>query len=369
MNDEEIWCVMVRDAWGFVHQYLGLDADHVQVHVGDKVHVGDVVAYAPNEPISRMPASQTVPADPLKRYIEEGFEPYPFRARQLEIRVARPALSWTTYAEPEAHGWTYFHPQLAYRSSQGTSEIVPFAESTSLTVAAHGEDPPQTFHGFRGRYALPLRGLIEVFVSWQAFVETPYDPSDAMDPVSVYAMDWAVVPTRMLKTPSLCDAPDVYWRRSFEHSKLAPPTNTSLDDPSFLFAYYVPLVQVGGLLGGAGHVQWRSQFDEKVRMLIYSVTRRTLGAPDVRGGWNITRELEFGRYRLAVRARGVAGPIGCMEHRVSVGDPDAWTDLRFLTIYELLTLPLWRMPLPDLFTGFLERMAHLVRLAVRMLVQ
>ena len=80
----------------------------------------------------------------------------------------------------------------------------------------------------------------------QAFVESPGDAADAMDPVTPYAMDWAVQPVVKGAPKTLCTAKDVYWRRSFEHSKLELD-DTSLDDASFMYAYYVPRLNVAHL--------------------------------------------------------------------------------------------------------------------------
>ena len=149
---------------------------------------------------------------------------------------------------------------------------------------------------------------VELFVSFQPLIESPGDPADAMDPVSVYALDWAVEPEA--KKP-LCSSRHTYWRRSFEHSRLA--SETELDDPAFLHAHYVPHLSIRFRPGMQFSSQRYSQFDEKDRALYYAVTRQILGLPDVRGAWNTTREKSYGTFRVAVRARSLTSAYSCVE--------------------------------------------------------
>lgn len=361
LNDEDTWAVMIQDKWGFVHQYLGLDADSVYVHVGDVIRVGHIVGRAPKHPESAMPPSELPPMELPSRYTREGYEPFPFRYRRFEVRVARQLDPSKPMAAPDAAEWIFYNPLLAHVPGRAPpSEIAPYAELSSLSFSRANPALPVTLHGFRHEHVLPMQGLIDVLVSFQAFMESPYDPADAMDPVSVYAMDWAAVPYDQLDGP-LCGNDQVYWRRSFEHSRLMPTKGTELDDPDLLLSYYVPTVQVGGMLNGAARAIWRSQFDEKERTLIYGVSRRVLGAPALHGGWNVTNEPQQGPYAVAVRARSVTGAVGCVETRVRLGRADETTSVKMIIMYELLSMALWKTSLPNLLAGFIERMAYLVQ--------
>ena len=360
LNDELTWAMMIQDAWGFVHQLLGLDEKHVLFDVGDRVKTGDVIGLAPSTPLSAMPPSKRPPLDVPVHYQEEGYEPYPFRFRKLEIRVARPHRHWTRYMSPDADGWSYFNPLLMYVRGRAPPVMIPpfmdvstlvFAPSTSVEV-------PHAFPAYSGKRAIPIpSSKVDVFVRMQAFVESPGDAADAMDPVTPYAMDWAVQPVVKGAPKTLCTAKDVYWRRSFEHSKLELD-DTSLDDASFMYAYYVPRLSVGSFMRGSIKLTWNSQFHENTRDLIYAVTRTTLGYPDVRGAWNVARPKDVRDgpsstvYRVAVRARSLTSSYTCIEEEVHVA-PNQRTALlsyvrlddklgAFGSIFMLsLIIPLW----------------------------
>lgn len=343
-NDQSTWVVMVRDEWGFVHQFFGIDEQRVHVHVGKHVSVGTVLGFTPSEPLSAFPPSTAPPADVPKRFKEEGYEAYPYRFRKLEIRVARPHPSWTSYSPPDADGWTYFNPLLMYVAGRQPPHMIrPFSAKQSLVFASFDKEPiPHALPLSQGVQIHRIPAVAELFVSFQPFIESPGDPSDAMDPVSLYSLEWAAEPVERIHG-SLCAARDVYWRRSFEHSRLASE-HTAVDDPFFLHAHYVPSVFIGMPLGNALHVRRNSQFDEKNRWLLYAVTRNVLGHPHVGGAWNTTREKGHGRYRIAVRARSLTSAHSCVEEDVLLSSEAR--RFMYAHIFDLVPIMFTRNPLP-----------------------
>lgn len=329
-NDQRLMTIMVRDSWGFVHQFVGLEVAQVAVH--EAVAVGTVLGYLPSTPLSLWPRSTASPADIPKHYKEEGYEPFPYRFRHLEIRVARPHPAWTFYKGPNAKGWSYYNPLLLYVPGRTPPPMIaPFVDPSSFVFGPVSKAPiPHATPIHDGSQV--ISNQVELFVSFQPIIESPGDPSDAMDPVSVYALDWAVEPAT--KAP-LCSSGHTYWRRSFEHNRLA--SENWLDDPVFLHAHYVPRLSIRSQLGRRFFTQRYSQFDEKDRTLYYAVTRQVLGHPDVRGAWNTTREQSCGTFRVAVRARSLTSAYSCVEAVVHV--PRERPSSRYLRILNAMFTP------------------------------
>jgi len=354
VNDEFVYAIQLQDAWGFVHQLLGFDEQAVLVQVGMFVQPGHILGYAPVEPVRSLPPSTQPPADPPQRYKEEGFEPFPFRFRKLEIRVARPPFSWRgTLHGPNADGWMYLHPQLVYHPGRGRpSQMAPLYQPNPMKYAHVDKIKPTSLVMYPTTLAPPLPTDVELFVSFSTFMESPGDLDDAMDPITLYSLEWAVVPDENA-TQSLCTDSRVYWRRTFEHSKLERRAGR-LDDPDFLFAHYVPRFRLGGLMGSSIPVDRRSQFDEKVRSIVYAVTRTRLGVPTIQGSWNTSQEGGSGIYRLAVRARGVTGNTTCLEDMVYLENVATWRGSLIQTMTRFLLHPPVSMPLPIAFLPILE---------------
>ncbi|WFD25216.1 hypothetical protein MNAN1_000182 [Malassezia nana] len=313
VNDEFVYAVQLQDAWGFVHQLLGFDDQLPVAHVGMDVLPGQVLGHAPTQPLSAIPPSTQPPADIPKRYEEEGFQPYPFRFRRLEIRVARPPPWWHgDVSHPNAEGWSYMHPLLVYHPGRSRpSQMAPLYDPHPVLYASMDKNRSSALVLDARKKAPLLPTHVELLVRFPTFMESPSDLDDAMDPLTLYALEWAVAP--VAETEALCTSTNVYWRRSFEHSKLERRAGR-LDDPAFLFAHYVPHVR----LGPPVHAKPRSQFDEKSRSIVYAITRTWLGVPTVHGMWNTSQESHSGLYRLAVRARGVTGPATCVEDMVRI---------------------------------------------------
>ena len=210
--------------------------------------------------------------------------------------------------------------------------IAPFVDPSSFAFrTTNMASIPHALSMQHGSPSIPNQ--VELFVSFQPFIESPGNPADAMDPVSVYALDWAVEP--VTKRP-LCSSRHTYWRRSFEHSRLA--SETDLDDPAFLHAHYVPHISIRSRLGLQFSFQRYSQFDEKDRALYYAVTRQILGLPDVRGVWDTTREKRFGPFRVAVRARSLTSAYSCVEAKVHV--PHERPSSRYLRMLRTVFTPI-----------------------------
>lgn len=354
VNDEFVYAVQLQDAWGFVHQLLGFDEQAVFVRVGMSVQPGQVLGYAPVEPVSMLPPSAQPPADPPRHYKEQGFEPFPFRFRKLEIRVARPSSLWNgTMHAPDADGWVYIHPQLVYHPGRGRpSQMAPLYQPNPMKYANIDKNTPSSLVMYPLAWAPPLPTYVDLFVSFPTFMESPGDLDDAMDPITLYSLEWAVLPDHDAIS-TLCTNSSVYWRRSFEHSKLERRTG-SLDDPDFLFAHYVPRFRLGGLVGSSLPVDQRSQFDEKARSIVYAVTRTRLGVPTMQGSWNTSQEGGSGIYRLAVRARGVTGDAVCLEDKVYLEDVSTWRGTLVQAMARLLLHPPVSMPLPFALLPILE---------------
>ncbi|WFD29689.1 hypothetical protein MSPP1_000700 [Malassezia sp. CBS 17886] len=365
LNDEEDWCIMLADAWGFVFQVLGIAAADVRVRKGDVVRVGAVLGTAPSTPLSEFPESEAPPAEPLRRYRMEGFLPYPYRFRLLEMRVARAHASWTTYPAPDAPGWMYFHP--LHLLTRGTrSEIPPFPEPLHILVAPRvGDIARQTPQARASLLQSPApRAALhaELVAGFQSFFETPGDPADALDPQALYALDWAAEPERAAGDASADStrAPDAarslcgqrsrspYWRRAFEHARRPdtwPPPLVELDEASPVFAHVVPRTAVAQVFGSLVPSMMRSQFDQKARMLMYAATRTHMGHPSARGAWNTSREFGWGSaaeprgptvFRVAVRARDVWGNTACLESHVTVGAAPHSAHAWAMHVYEVL---------------------------------
>lgn len=340
LNDQYLLTIMIRDSWGFVHQFVGLEVAQVAVH--EAVAEGTVLGYLPSTPLSPWPRSTASLVDIPKHNKEEGYESFPYRFRHLEIRVARPHSAWTSYKDPNAKGWLYYNPLLLYVPGRvPLPMIAPFVDPSSFAFrTTNVASIPHALSMQHGSPSIPNQ--VELFVSFQPFIESPGDPADAMDPVSVYALYWAVEP--VTKRP-LCSSRHTYWRRSFEHSRLA--SETELDDPAFLHAHYVPHISIRSRLGLQFSFQRYSQFDEKDRALYYAVTRQILGLPDVRGVWDTTREKRFGPFRVAVRARSLTSAYSCVEAKVHV--PHERPSSRYLRMLRavftpsLHTLPSFRL--------------------------
>ena len=330
VNDQHLLTIMIRDSWGFVHQFVGLEV--AQVAVDEAVAVGTVLGYLPSTPLSPRPRSTASLVDMPKHYKEEGYESFPYRFRYLEIRVARPHSAWTSYKDPNAKGWLYYNPLLLYVPGRSPPPMIaPFVDPSSFAFRPMNmASIPYAMSMQHGSQWIPHQ--VELFVSFQPLIESPGDPADAMDPVSVYALDWAVEPEA--KQP-LCSSRHTYWRRSFEHSRLA--SETELDDPAFLHAHYVPHLSIRFRPGMQFSSQRYSQFDEKDRALYYAVTRQILGLPDVRGAWNTTRENSYGTFRVAVRARSLTSAYSCVEARVHV--PHERPSSRYLRILSAVFTP------------------------------
>lgn len=359
VNDEFVYAVQLQDAWGFVHQLLGFDDQLPVARVGMDVLPGQVLGHAPTQPLSTIPPSTQPPADIPKRYEKEGFQPYPFRFRRLEIRVARPPASWHgVVSHPNAEGWAFMHPLLVYHPGRlRPSQMAPLYDPHPV-MYAHVDKNRSTASVLHAREKAPLLPpYVELLVRFPTFMESPGDLDDAMDPLTLYALEWAVAP--LAETDALCTSTDVYWRHSFEHSKLERRSGR-LDDPAFLFAHYVPHVHLGPPVQAKRY----SQFDEKSRSLVYAITRTRLGVPTVHGVWNTSQESGSGLYRLAVRARGVTGPATCVEDVVRIEHGGSMRRGLIHTIERLWLDPAAAMPWPYAFVsivGGLVRWAGLLR--------
>lgn len=208
----------IRDKWGLVYQVLGLDAP-LAVQSGSAVAPGTALGTAPAHAL-REPTME-----PPSWLVHEGGEMFPFRYRAVEVRVALPSARWAasaaTWPGPDADGWTYFHPLLAFAPSTATP-LPPLFDPPRIFLAQPRKDvrkSPVAIPPYRYSRNIPLPPLVELIASFQVFEPTPGDPGDAYDPVSLYALDWAAMPAHAFNT-SLCTAPGVYWRRAFEHSKV-----------------------------------------------------------------------------------------------------------------------------------------------------
>lgn len=358
VNDEFVYAIQLQDAWGFVHQLLGFDEQAIWTNVGRTVQPGDILGYAPVDPVNAIPPSRQPPSDPPKRYKEEGFEPFPFRFRKLEIRVALPPTTWQgAIYDPNAEGWTYIHPQLVYHPGRHRpSHMAPLCDPHSMKYANGNKNTPTSLVMYPMNLGPPLPELVELFVSLPTFMESPGDVDDAMDPLTLYALEWAVIRDDDT-VQSLCTNASVYWRRSFEHSKLQRRTGR-LDDPDFLFAHYVPHVRLGGLMGHSVSVERHSQFDEKARQIVYAVTRTRFGVPTMQGLWNTTQEGQSGLFRLAVRARGVTGDATCLEDVVYLETMSTWRGALVQSTVRYLLHPPMLTPLPFSLAPIID---HLVR--------
>ena len=322
VNDERDWCVMVQDVWGTVYQLFGMARGSERMRIGQRVQVGDVLGYAHHTPLSEMPESQAPPADPPRAYAVQGFQAYPYRFRRLELRVGRTecARAGAACFAPDAN-WTYFPPQLVLAQRAEPSTMPPFVEPHQIYFAPASSDPrahvPVAAPRSAAVHPQPLSGKVDVISTFASFETTPGDPDDALDPLALYALEWAAVPS---PRHALCDDPSVYWRRSFEHSRLPSVRDASLNDTSFLLALYLPTVVVGSAAGHAFRAQIKSQFDEKERALVYALSRTHLGRPRVDGAWDIRREPARGLHGVAVRAWDLAGNHACTETTVHLTD-------------------------------------------------
>lgn len=330
-NNEEDWCVMIQDAWGTVFQLFGLQRGHAAVRVGERVRAGQNIGIAHQTQLSQMPPSTEAPADPPKSYEIQRFLPYPYRFRRLEVRVGRTSCIRPGDAcfAPDAP-WDYYPPQFVLRKRDEPSAIPPMVEPHRIYFAPAAASPldhvPLAAPKSALAHPLPLSGRVDVLSTLVSFESTPGHLDDAMDPLALYALEWAVVPQ---SAQPVCEQTNVYWRKSFEHNRLPNPNNANLDDPAFLQAHYVPTVVVASVAGHAFRAQIKSQFDEKERALVYALSRTRGGRPHIEGAWDITREPTRGVHQVAIRAWDMSGNAVCTETTVLLTDvvtprPNLW---------------------------------------------
>ncbi|WFD07688.1 hypothetical protein MVES1_003057 [Malassezia vespertilionis] len=330
-NDEQDWCIVVRDALGFMVTLFGFDVQAPHAQEGDMVDVGDVLGTAPTGSLSHTPPNTQPPADPPKDAAHEGFLPYPYRYRGLQLRVSRTARESACVQavepgnacfHPDAQHAIYYNPQLFLSLGTYRSSIPPFSEPARILfspfVSAVLTEEPVAVPVHSVSYITQLHGPVELFAAFQSFQETPGHASDAMDPISLYALDWAVVP---VDAGSPCDAPETtYWRRAFEHSKLPNAWSHpigALNGTETLLSHYVPALALRTKLSPLFRSHMATQYDEKGRSALYAVTRTRLGEPSRGGVWNTTQE-EPGMYYVAVRAYDTWGNAECIASYVRI---------------------------------------------------
>lgn len=330
-NDEKDWVVMIRDAWGTVFQLFGIEPGQAAVRVGDHVRAGQKIGIAHTEQLSPMPPSTEPPADPPKSYEIQRFQPYPYRFRRLEVRVARTTCVQPGDAcfAPDAM-WDYYPPQFVLRARDTPSAIPPMVEPHRIYFAPAAASPlghvPLAAPKSAMAHPLPLSGRVDVLSTLVSFESTPGHLDDAMDPLALYALEWAVVPQ---SAQPVCGRTDVYWRQSFEHNRLPGPRDVDINDPTYFQAHYVPTVVAASIAGHAFRSQLKSQFDEKERALVYALSRTRWGVPHVQGAWDITREPTRGVHQVAIRAWDTSGNAACTETTVLLTDvvtprPNLW---------------------------------------------
>lgn len=370
-NDQLDWCVMIRDDWGFVYQLFGFDpAASIAARVGQRTVPGTVIGYAPRTPLAAKPPVLVPPAEPPRFYGIEHMPPFPYRARMLHIRVARPDPSWEAYAAPDTPGWTYYNPLHLFLPERAhyRSNIPPFADPARIQLARKPaldvlRSSPVTIASATAHNKPVVSGVLELFAGFQAFVETPGDADDGLDPQALYALEWATVPAY---APEPCKAPErTYWRRTFEHTKL--PSGAPDDDPSTLAAHVVPVLGLTGQLQRMLALRLESQFDEKERSLVYAVTRTTRGEPDLNGAWDTRRERHGGPHHLAVRARDFWGNAECVGTRVVLDNSSTRRDAQSVldACAALLRAPSIQQLMPGLPAVVLYMLRHVLLMLER----
>lgn len=319
-------CHQIRDQWSFVVHLCGPLTSLVSV--GDYVSRGSLVAHASRRPLSREPPSHRRPADPPKSTdAPPGREKrYPFRFAQLRVAFARPDAGWTEWKSPDDAGWVFYNPLHALLESKPASPIPPYASPTQLFFARpslflHNGSEPIVFATSTDLFKPTLSGKVEMIAGFQAFMPTPGDAEDGLDGLSLYSLHYAVW-RELDQGPWLggCALPqNVSWRTSFERRSvsLSVPTlpcqlltRASTQLPSnhtalaSLLTAYVPAFRAGRFFP----TKYASQFDEKSRRLFYALTRTALGAPNLAGTWDTTRERD-GDNVIVVRAATYFGDV------------------------------------------------------------
>ncbi|KAE8214582.1 hypothetical protein CF327_g2055 [Tilletia walkeri] len=324
-NDEKGWTVMVRDEWGFVWQFFRLAKHSITVTPGDLVPQGHVLGAIRRSQLSAHPPVRRPPADPPKRKPDKGTPKYPYRFRSLQVNVARPNVEWDAWKPPYVDGWNYYNP--IHFLSEGTyfSGVPPYSDPAALFFARpslSATTPPLALLSTNDVVKPILTGDIEILVVFDAFLESPGDPADGMDAISLYALEWAVWPAGEEDGPDgygkndcVKESERVRYSISFEHSKFPNSWNSSENAYDKLFAHYVPTFSYGPF--SWARQSFSSQFDEKARTLIYSPTRVIRGEPDVKGSWN-TKSHPNGVYWVSVRGRDYWGQIGCVTAQVRI---------------------------------------------------
>ncbi|PWN51496.1 hypothetical protein IE53DRAFT_386132 [Violaceomyces palustris] len=357
MNDEEDWCLMIRDEWSLVHQIFGLDPSSLRFEEGDYFARGQVLGGANRVKPSSSPPSTLPPADPPSEDDtppQKGSPLYPYRFKRVEIRVARPHPSWTEWKRPEEPGWEYFHPLHVYREADFRSTIPPEGAPMTIFFADPSPDPlgtpPVSLSSTNDFFRPSLSGRKEMIVGLAYFQETPNFPEDGLDPLGIYALEWAIRKVqsgdRKVDPNDACDVgnrqgEEVDWRSSFEFSKLTHQLSPILtrnkagegdgatqaggwrrisedQDPRFasigpdhVFSHLVPSFKSGRFLP----TWYASQSDEKASNLFYSLNRNSLGQPSLHGHWDVEREVG-GDHMLVVRSRDYWGNVGCIRGQV-----------------------------------------------------
>ncbi|KAK0521409.1 hypothetical protein OC834_006679 [Tilletia horrida] len=323
-NDEKGWVVMVRDQWGFVWQFFRLAKDSITVTPGDLIPQGHVLGAIRRSHLSPAPPVRRPPADPPLEKPDKGTPKYPFRFRSLQVNVVRPNAEWEEWKPPYVDGWHYFNPVHFLSEGSYFSNVPPYSDPATLFFARPSlsvSTPPLALLSSNDVVKPVLTGNIEILVAFDAFLESPVDPGDGMDAISLYALEWAVWAVGpedgpgYAKNQCVRESERVRYKISFEHSKFPRDWNETATATSRLFAHYVPTFSYGPFRWARQSLS--SQFDEKARALIYAPTRSLQGRADVRGSWD-TRVHRNGMYWVSVRGRDYWGQVGCVTAQVRI---------------------------------------------------
>ncbi|PWN43721.1 hypothetical protein IE81DRAFT_365561 [Ceraceosorus guamensis] len=322
LNNEHGICVSIRNEWGFVLRLCG--EIQPQVSLGDLVAQGDHIGRVSRLPASREPRSKRRPADPPKRSDAPSSREkrYPYRFSKLRVAVARPDPRWQEWKSPDDPGWHFYDPLHALQESRPSSPIPPYSSLEKVFFArptaasALNGSSPDVFGTSTDFFKPVLSGNVELIVAYEAFLPTPDDAEDGVDPLSLYKLEWASW-RELDQGPwtGTCQLPDgVGWRPAFRPDTLGTGTvgsNLTLQQTKLL-SPYVPLFKVGRFFPTV----YSSQFDEKSRRLFYSPTRYRAsdGTADPRASWDTTRERD-GDIIIVFKASTYFGTVpSCQLH-------------------------------------------------------
>lgn len=390
LNDERSWVISVRDHWGFVWHLLGISPYRQHVYVGQHIEAGYVVGHVSLRPfVNKEPRDREAPVDPPEKPPGgDGNARYPYWARELRIGVARPSRSWQTWPGPydDRNGtegsWTWYNPlnllsagdSAADSFQQSPPPMNPVPYVFFARPSPYPPSPPTIFEsapvsivpdrggGNEGddQGAAELSGNVEIIAGFTTYAAGPVKTDTAaaasLFPVSVYKLEWALLPwtrgkgARLGNATTVCAGREMHesdWRIAFEHSKVQQRSEggegwdsaTTEAGEGTIWKYMVPAFTTGRWAWT--RTKYASQFDWKSRSnLFYPLTRtlisssssssvsaraRGVGQLPTYGSWNTRLDSPPGSGRrpddggrgdgedfvIAVRATDAWGGVTC----------------------------------------------------------